>query len=134
MSLIRQPIITRRPIYTLEIQSQWDDKVKLDWKDAKEPVYAPSSGYLKITRKDNGYFWSTVTAIVQSGVLYVRFKSYTKGLKPKYLVVQHFDQFSAVEIIQAYLALGRHFEDVIHQVYHTLGLPLGYVVPILKEV
>lgn len=134
MSLIRQPIITRRPIYTLETQSRWDDKVKLDWKDAKELVYDPSSGYLKITRKDNRYSWSTVTAIVQSGVLYVRFKSYTKGFKSKYLIVQHFDQFSAVEIIQAYPALGRHFEDVIHQVYHTLGLPLGYVVPILKEV
>lgn len=134
MSLIRQPIITRRPIYTVEGQSHWDDKVKQDWKDVREPVYDPSSGYFKATRKDNGYFWSTVTAIVQSGVLYVRLKSYIKGHKSKYLTVQHFDQFSAVEILQTYPALGRHFEDVIHQVYHTLGLPLGYIVPILKEV
>jgi len=118
----------------LEIQSQWDDKVKQDWKDVKEPMYDPSTGYLKITRKDNGYFWSTVTAIVQGSVLYVRFKSYTRGLKPKYLTVHHFDQFTAVEILQAYPALGRHFEDIIHWVYHTLGLPLGYVVSILKEV
>lgn len=134
MSPVRQPIITRRPIYTLEIQSQWDDKVKQDWKDVKEPMYDPSTGYLKVTRKDNGYFWSTVTAIVQGSVLYVRFKSYTRGLKPKYLTVHHFDQFTAVEILQAYPALGRHFEDIIHWVYHTLGLPLGYAVPILKEV
>lgn len=132
--VVRQPIIARKPICTVAGQSYWAHRVHQDWKDTKEPIHDPASGYLKITKKDNGYFWPTITVIAQGDTLYVRLKSYTKGFTTRYLVIPHFNQFSAVEVIQTFPDLGRHFEDAIHQAYHTLGLPLGYVVPILKEV
>lgn len=58
-----------------------------------------------------------------------------KGYRLKKKVFHiNFSNKTAIDIINQYSEMGRHFEMGIKQVFHDLGLPLGYNKRILKEI
>lgn len=117
-NLRRIPIVHRHSIVTVENNTEWKATIKADWKSG-------------MTKKDSGYRFSSTTFVVIDDTLYVRFKGYKE--KSKYLVLNNMSSFTANQVIQSIPNMGRHFEDGIHQVWHDLGLPLGYVVSIFRR-
>ena len=83
------------------------------------------------TFKDKEYFYSTINFILENMELTVEMKGYR--LKKKVFHI-NFSNKTAIEIINRYPKMGRHFEMGIKQVFHDLGLPLGYNKRILKEI
>lgn len=85
-----------------------------------------------LVKEDFGYVYSCVKVSLTETDMYVIFSGC--GVKLVYLTIKDFKQFDAVSIINKLPQLGRHFEEAILCTYHNLGLPLGYVEPILKSV
>ena len=84
-----------------------------------------------LVKKDSGYVYSTVKVFLTETDMQVVFSGYK--VKFKYLIIEDFKQFDAVSIINKLPDWGRHFEDAVLGTYHSLGLPLGYVEPILRN-
>lgn len=123
---MREPIKGHRhPICTVIGQSEWLKSDKQDWRGSTCEI---------CERKDRDYLYTTITAVVAGDDLHIRFRSFTKGHSTRFLTLHEFRRFTAQQVIEVYPDLGRHFNDIIHQVYYDAGLPLGYVVPILRSV
>lgn len=83
------------------------------------------------TFKDKEYFYSTINFILENMDLTVEMKGYKK--KKRTFDINLLNK-TAIDIINQYPEMGRHFELGIKQVFYDLGLPLGYNKRILKEI
>ena len=87
--------------------------------------------------KDKSYALSKCTAHVVGDDLHVKLSGYRcKGLKQ---VIKGFRSLTALEALREHGIAsesywGRHYEDCVFQVYHDLGLDLGYVVNPLRGI
>lgn len=99
-----------------------NDYIKLE-KDTKAKIIW--------TFKDKEYFYSTINFILENMNLTVEIKGYKK--KKRTFNISLLNK-TAIEIINQYPEMGRHFELGIKQVFHDLGLSLGYNERILKEI
>ncbi len=99
-----------------------NDYIKLE-KDTKAKIIW--------TFKDKEYFYSTINFILENTNLTIEMKGYR--LKKKTFDINLLNK-TAIDIINQYSEMGRHFELGIKQVFHDLGLSLGYNERILKEI
>lgn len=83
------------------------------------------------TFKDKEYFYTTINFVLENMNLTIEMKGYR--LKKKTFDINLLNK-TAIEIINQYPEMGRHFELGIKQVFHDLGLSLGYNKRILKEI
>ena len=83
------------------------------------------------TFKDKEYFYSTINFILENMDLTVNMRGHKN--KRKTFNINLLNK-TAIEIINEYPEMGWHFELGIKQVFHDLGLPLGYNKRILKEI
>ena len=97
----------------------------ISWKKPKK------LGEELLVKKDSNYTYSVVKVLLMNDDLQVVFSGYR--VKFKYLTIENFRQFDALSIIRKLPDKGRHFEDAILEAYHSLGLPLGYTRPILRD-
>lgn len=112
-----QVMIERIPITKLDGCISWKKPQKM--------------GETTLVKKDSGYVYSSVKVLLTETDMQVVFSGHR--VKYMYLTIKDFKQFDAVSIINKLPQLGRHFEDAILGTYHSLGLPLGYTEPILKN-
>lgn len=96
-------------------------------------------------RYDNDYYLNKVVFSVLGGVdLWIRFCNGRAPKKTEHnFFVDSFRTYTAVEVIQNINDFnatsgtntqgewGRHFEDGVLEIWHTLRIPLGWVKPIL---
>jgi len=115
---------------------------------SKSPPNIPFDG-ITCTRYDVGYVYSKIVfTVVDNSDLHILFCERRAPKKTarvfyiknfwKYTALEAIDQFHSFNMTPETLitagAWGRHFEAGMFEVWHGLGLPLGYVEPLLRPI
>lgn len=97
----------------------------------KNKKNVPFNGITSI-RYDSGYVLNKIVFKVHNTTSLLAI-FYSGNRKCETIEVKNFKDKTALDVLNKYTELGRHFEDGILEIYHYLEIPLGYVVPILRE-